>query len=336
MHERDVEVLEPGHELDFRIITPAELVADGKLEADDFDDAAARILSDKATEAIVDLLEGRQPCRQTVVEQVPGYGDRYLEVHSFPIEGHPSVCFRSTVVSRSSYRVDGRCRQSIYRREGWNDTSAPAGTVRDDGLVGEELRDFEVGPFFAGYVPPGSVAASWEANSAYSPGESTSYGASRGSWLRPSRTSGLMFEVAVAGTSHVTDEPAWPTSARDRWRKARVHGAGDWLVPRSSELAFEPTTPGTTGDEEPAWADVEAAGETLQDGTVVWTARDAIDVVDGGVTWRGRPGALEMPLAFVTAARLMARMIDGLERGAEDCDEGATKKKVKDMLRRAC
>lgn len=58
------------------------------------------------------------------------------------------------------------------------------------------------------------------------------------------------------------------------WSAEAEVNAGEWVRSTApSVLRFECTTAGTTGAFEPSWT--SAAGETQEDGSVVWTAREA-------------------------------------------------------------
>ena len=61
------------------------------------------------------------------------------------------------------------------------------------------------------------------------------------------------------------------------WSAAGEYSAGAFARPTTANvLRFEATTAGTTAGTEPTWPD--AAGETVADGTVVWTAREATEL----------------------------------------------------------
>lgn len=57
------------------------------------------------------------------------------------------------------------------------------------------------------------------------------------------------------------------------WAGDTAIAAGAWVRPSgTSPFLFECTTPGTTDSTEPTWATADDRGETITDGTVVWTA----------------------------------------------------------------
>lgn len=103
------------------------------------------------------------------------------------------------------------------------------------------------------------------------------------------------------------------------WRPNLAYAVGNLIEPASvTGFFYEVTTAGTTGLYEPAWP--TPAGATVADGTVVWTAREAVTitwtaeplyqsggtepawpttlgatVVDNGITWTCRSAMIDDP-----------------------------------------
>lgn len=169
--------------------------------------------------------------RNAYLSWAPGTDQAVLRPGVWPIESVTSVTTDDgTVVDSTTYSIRGA---KIFRSYGWPRwrrrdalTLAPA--------MGEQDVEHYMTALTAGWLMPGQVSA-WAALADLSGlvGASTSYGASRGGWCRPT-------DITI---------------------KARL----------------ELTTAGTTGATEPDWSSY-AVGETITDGSAVWTVRDAVEL----------------------------------------------------------
>ncbi len=333
---------------DRRVITPAEILADSVANSGSPDLQAREALADEVSDKIRWLYGGREPWRQTYAEQLldehqgsyggngSGFGsnsarqDGWLRPSRYPIEGDPLVWLGTQAISEGIWLVGGQCRHYLYRDP--NATGFAAGD-RVVPLAHPGRADYRLPKYVAGYVPPGSLGDSWKEATAYAPGESTAYGDAVGSWVRPSDPSGdLLFECTTAGTSDATTEPAWPLAAAE-WAPAFPYTALRWVSPRTSTLVFEPTTPGTSDDTEPNWP--TAAGQTITDGSTIWTARVSIQITDATVTWTGHP-AREFPRTIRKAALLIARIIARINNLGKCDDEEDLMKRIMTKLGKSC
>lgn len=72
------------------------------------------------------------------------------------------------------------------------------------------------------------------------------------------------------------------------WAGEHAYVAGDCILANSD--VYQCTTAGTSGAAEPTWAGKSATGDTITDGTVTWTNRGAVAMVDGTDYTLGKAG----------------------------------------------
>ena len=327
---------------DRRIITPAEIAADEEANAGNPSLAERQKLSDDVSAKLVAMYRGREPWRQTYAEQIAESDGERIPARRYPVEGTPRVWMGTAALARGLYRVEGRCRHELRRDPTISGLAASAQRPLYAGIDFGKLplalgeTDFRLPTYIAGYLPPGSLNEAWSASTAYTVGQSTSYGdpaPATGGWVK-SNDSGcsLLFECTTSGTSH-SSEPTWPLSMEE-WVPEFAYSSLQWVAPPTSALVFEPTTPGTSGaDSEPDWP--ETAGKTVVDGSITWTARSSMEIADGTAVWTGRT-AFEFPLGIRKAALLLARIIRQIDQ-AGSCENHEEKMKaVMHCLAGAC
>ena len=72
------------------------------------------------------------------------------------------------------------------------------------------------------------------------------------------------------------------------WAGEHAYVAGDCILANSD--VYQCTTAGSSAVSEPTWSSKDETGETLTDGTVVWTNRGAVAMVDGTDYTLGKAG----------------------------------------------
>jgi len=224
---------------DERLALPAALVAAESALAV----ATAREWIDAAGDLICRDVLKRELWRQAYLEEVPGKGGQVLALSRWPIEDDPPPVstIDGSAMDTSTYSVQGRHRHSLYRRYGWE----LAGLAEEFGrqvISPTDSKAYSVA-YTAGYLMPGQVST-WAAATAYQ-----------------TEPASISYDDPLTGVPYVRG--AWVRSAD-----------------RRVQLRFECTTAGTTGASEPAafTASATAAGDTIADGTAVWTARAAFEL----------------------------------------------------------
>lgn len=161
-----------------------------------------------------------------------------------------------------------------------------------------DLWDFEAVAFDAKRIA--NVTSEWQAAAHYTEGDR----------VVSSDGLGYIFEVSAvgSGTPGVSgiSEPIWPTADNDtvldndltwknigqgvaKWQSTKSYTIGEVITSDlvSPGTLLECTTAGLTGGSEPAWD--TTPGNTTNDGTVIWTARDA-QSFSSESTWPTREG----------------------------------------------
>jgi hypothetical protein len=103
----------------------------------------------------------------------------------------------------------------------------------------------------------------------------------------------------------------------NQWAASTAHALGVWRVPTSinrNGLTFSVTTAGTTGASEPTWP--TSAGGTVVDGTVTWTAVQALDhtgdiIVDHNLIYKD--WSLVVPTDNAYAGIFFSPSVDGAD-----------------------
>ncbi len=323
---------------DRRPITPAELeAATGIPAASIATPAKSAELADDVAGRMLRLRSGVPLWRQLYYEQLRDRQGDYLRPARWPIEGRPPVYLGDSAVTEGLFQVGGECRHYLYQdpiggtRRLLSQSNGNGSLLRsgDSFFLHRGKADFALHSYRAGFVQPGQVNDAWAAATAYDINKSTAYGDTTGSWLAPNLSSPLMFEVGTAGTSGGA-EPDWPLGLAP-WSSSFVYTLLNWLQPKTSALLFQCTTPGTSGTTVPAWPTV--AGQTVTDGTAIWTARVAMEITDGSVVWTGRL-AFQLPTEFRRAALLLARKIAKKDQDGKKCKEEMVF--IMSLLRGAC
>ena len=335
----ELRVLTPA--VDIRLTTPArlvEVVALGSHTAVESvigqkaidDDAAKALLNqyryiDLAGEKIEALLEDRLLYRQRYRWRTKGTDRRELGLIQWPAERE---ALQIQGIDDGDLRLNEVDERYLYRHGGFP-ASGSAQRFTGARVPGTEIDNLRI-DFTAGYLMPGQTDV-WTADRAYIPNSSASVGTSPpafGSWVQSTdRQNRLYFETVVAGTT-ASSEPDWPTVAPWEPETAYVVAAApappSWVVPTDMPIGFwyEATTAGTSAaleGEEPAWPLV--AGETVQDGDVIWTAREELLFPEGPDTlvWAGHL-VEELSLLLQEKAAQLAIDIASKISGV-DCDD---------------
>lgn len=219
---------------DRRLALPADLVAAPFSLS--LADAQKRV---DAASAIIAGAKGLgwDPWRQVYSLRRPGTDAAVLPLWAKPIESIASVTdIDGGAVAATDYVLIGNGTGILDRLErisGW--------VRRYGGSTGisltpapESERDAWVIAYTAGWLMPGQVG-DWTATTAYTASTaSTSYGATRGSWVRATdRRVQLRFECTTAGTTAGTEPAAFATAASS---DTITDGTVTWTARAASEL----------------------------------------------------------------------------------------------------
>ncbi len=347
-----LQVLEPA--LDRRLVTPARLseivglggshakvdsIIGPVAEAADPVTALAnqQRFIDMAGEKVENILQGRILYRQGYRSRQPGTSMQRLQLPQWPVESEGleilsnfgvslGVVTSASTDSSVSHRLedprDSPNKRYLYRDGGW-----PARTwvaaFQPGPIAGTEFSDYRI-DFTAGRLMPGEID-DWTADRAYIPNSSSSVGIGTvpafGSWARPSlsQTNELLFQCVTAGTT-ASAEPSWPKALP--WFPETAYATDDYTIATKGpiNLWFRATTGGTSNTIEPTWPLVD--GDTVDDGSVVWTAREELEFaeVPGTLVWNGH-FAVDLPLALQDAVALVAINLAKKVSG-EQCKKG--------------
>lgn len=283
---------------------------------------------DLAGEKIEAILEDRLLYRQRYRWRTKGTDRRELGLNQWPAERE---ALRVQGIDDGDLRLNDVDDRYLYRHGGFQ-ASGSAQRFTGARVPGTEIDNYRI-DFTAGFLMPGQTDV-WTADRAYIPNSSSSVGTSPpefGSWTNPTDPQNLLyFECAIAGAT-ASSEPAWPTVAPWEPETDYIAAAApvppSWVLPTDMpiHLWFEATTGGTSAElegEEPAWPLV--AGETVQDGSVVWTAREELLFPEGPGTlvWAGHLVEELLLVLQEKAAQLaidIARRIVGTECDDDKC-----------------
>lgn len=86
------------------------------------------------------------------------------------------------------------------------------------------------------------------------------------------------------------------------WAGTTAKALGDCILANSD--VYQVTTAGTTGGAEPTWTGKPLTGDTITDGTVTWTNRGAVTMVDGTDYQEGKAGIFILSTATRFSAGL--------------------------------
>ena len=164
----------------------------------------------------------RQPWRQTVTVQMPGYGGEYLPLPLWPAESVTSVALGSTTVTASSYSIAEPERAALYADDGWHMTETRSRARF--AIAGDEELEYTLTGLLGGWIMPAQIT-DWAAATAYVLGD----------WVRSSDTSDLVrFELTTAGTSGAT-EPTWDTTAGN----TTTDNTATWTARAAREMPYD-------------------------------------------------------------------------------------------------
>lgn len=266
---------------------------------------------DLAGEKIEAILEDRFLYRQRYRWYTKGSDRREIGLDQWPAERE---ALRVQGIDDGDLRLNQVDDRYLYRHGGFP-ASGSAQQFTGARVPGTEIDNLRI-DWTAGFLMPGQTDV-WTIDRPYKVNESSSVGTDPpafGSWTQSTdRQNLLYFEAVIAGTT-AGAEPNWPTVAPWEAETAYVAAAApappNWVIPTDMpiHLWFEATTAGTSAaleGEEPAWPLVP--GETVQDGTVVWTAREELLFPEGPNTlvWAGHL-VEELPLVLQEMAAQLA------------------------------
>jgi hypothetical protein len=120
------------------------------------------------------------------------------------------------------------------------------------------------------------VTTPWTASVAVPPNPSATYYIDGGN--------GYYFKLTTSGTTG-SQPPAWVVP-ETIWSPLTQFSASATIAPRKAAGQFwKVTTAGTSGATEPNWAGSSTPGDTITDGTVVWTNQGLLTTTDGTAVW---------------------------------------------------
>lgn len=154
-------------------------------------DAILNYFISAASSKIVEHL-GFSLGRQSVRETLSGQGRTRLLLGMAPVEPE-SLSIEISDEQVTDYTLHATT-GLLHRENGWE--------AGDQGMVGEDREENIEAAYRGGYLLPGDVS-DWTTATAYTVG----------AFVRSSSPTVLRFECTVAGTSHSSTQPTWPTVA---------------------------------------------------------------------------------------------------------------------------
>lgn len=182
------------------------------------------------------------------------------ESNSSGVSGSVDVTYSADIASGDNAYVLGTWAKSF---EVYDDTTL-MGTAYDNGKSNQlmkRLDDLDAGSYTVRLKSVSDIA------------QTSGYGSSTAATIG---TVPPAVETAVYKTGNYTNTQITVTSPTPTWTSTTAFSKRDWVTRTAGAgtYAFECTTAGTSGSEEPSWD--TTVGNTTSDGTVTWTCRNEV------------------------------------------------------------
>ncbi len=197
------------------------------------------------------LITGSQSNPQPVASRVFGVQDNTVYLSQIPISPDPQVG------ARDLYRTQAGGGDAFYLDTIYDNTT----TTYTDEFSDTSIR---------------VATTPWQASTAVPPNTAAPYYIDAGN--------GYYFKLTTNGTTG-SQPPQWKVPTAE-WSAQGDFEVGETVAPQKANgYFFEVTTSGISGLTQPNWAAALSPGNTITDGTVIWTNIGLMTTTDGTAVW---------------------------------------------------